>query len=91
MELEEAIKILKYQLANRNTDVYTPINYEAMEVVLNRLTKQDKMIELMVIELVEQFNHYEPCWLECEDNIKCDNQESCKECIKQYFEKKVEE
>lgn len=47
MELEEAIKILKYQLANRNTDVYTPINYEAMEVALNHITKQDKMIDLM--------------------------------------------
>lgn len=51
MELEEAIKILKYQLANKNTDVYTPINYEAMGVVLTHLTKQEKMIELLIEDL----------------------------------------
>ena len=43
-------------------------------------------------ELVEQFNHYEPCYLSVEtDGIICDEQESCKQCIKQYFEKKAEE
>lgn len=105
MELEEAIKILKYQLANRNTDIYTPINYDAMEVVLNQLDslkfkyqarkdrtdtiikKQEKMIEYMVNWINDQEDPFEGC----HENGKCEDESiPCKECIKQYFEKKAE-
>ena len=33
MNEKEAIRTLGYQLNMKNTDVYTPINYEAIETV----------------------------------------------------------
>ena len=48
---KEAIGVLGYQLNMRNTDVYTPINYEAIETVLNLLEKKDKIIDEMAIAL----------------------------------------
>lgn len=42
---KEAIGVLGYQLNMRNTDVYTPINYEAIETVLNLIQTQQKEIE----------------------------------------------
>lgn len=92
MELEEAIENIKRAMNEHLAVEECTICFtNDLAIILKELEKKDRIIELMAIELAEQFNHYEPCWLECEDNIKCDNQESCKECIKQYFKKKVEE
>lgn len=52
------------------------------------LEKKDKIIDLMAEELESQFNHCEPCWLDNE--VECKNYTNCIDCIKQYFEKKVE-
>lgn len=41
---KEAIGVLGYQLNMRNTDVYTPINYEAIETVLSLIQTQQEEI-----------------------------------------------
>ena len=60
---------------------------EALETVLNHLTKQDKMIELML----EYLNFYGVEDDICTAELSKDCNENCKDCIKQYFEKKAEE
>lgn len=52
--------------------------------VLTQLTKQEKMIELIIAELSNYDNDYICHSIECKDI-------GCKECLKQYFEKKAEE
>ena len=47
-----------------------------------------KIIDVMAEELVSQFNHYEPCWIYYD--IDCNKYEKCKDCVKEYIEKKVE-
>ena len=67
---------------------------QAIETVLQDLqkykditTKQDKMIEMMLKYLAYHGVEDDICTAELSKN--CD--ESCKKCIKQYFEKKAEE
>lgn len=67
---------------------------EAIGTVLNLLEKKDKIIN----ELEDIFYNYQLCEYELTDCTyrKCeyiadDEIPPCKECIKQYFEKKVEE
>ncbi len=43
----------------------------------------------MAEELITQFSHYEPCYLEFE--MKCKKYKDCKDCIKHYFENKAEQ
>lgn len=65
---------------------------KAIETVLSELEKKDKIIDLMA-EWIENYTNYydeDGCYCEvekdiCNKNIECDN------CIKQYFEEKVEE
>lgn len=88
MELEEAIKKLKAQLDTKTEKgYYKPMAEEETRVVLNHLTKQEKMIELML----EYLNFYgvedDICTAELSKNCNV----NCKECIKQYFEKKADE
>ena len=45
MNKEEAMKVLGYQLNMKDTDVYTPINYEAIDTVLNELEKKEAEID----------------------------------------------
>jgi len=52
------------------------------------IEKKEKIIDLMIKELSNQYNDYEPCYLD--DKMECKKYKDCKECIKQYFEKKVE-
>jgi hypothetical protein len=75
MQIEEAKKILGYQLNMKDTDVYTPINYEAIETVLNELEKKDKVIDEMA-----------KCLSNADDYF---GDMSVKE-TKEYFYKKVE-
>lgn len=88
MELEEAIEILKRVILVNNFESYSSegIIIEAMEVVLSHLIKQEKMIELML----EYLNFYGVEDDICTAELSKDCNENCKECIKQYFEKKVE-
>ena len=59
---------------------------KAIEVVLNHLTKQEKMIDLMS-KLIKADDIDEDI---CQYEGIC-NEYECEECIKQYFEKKAEE
>lgn len=51
--------------------------------------EKDKIIKLMVEELINQFSHYEPCCLEFE--MECKKYKTCKDCIIQYFKNKAKE
>lgn len=44
MSEEEIIKTLNYQLKMKDTDVYTPINYDAIQGLLDLYYKQQKEI-----------------------------------------------
>lgn len=51
--------------------------------------KKDKIIDLTIKELKKQFSRSEPCYLYFE--VECKKYKTCEECIKNYFERKVEE
>lgn len=67
-----------------------------VKTLLNLIEKQQKEIELkdkVIDEMVERINVYnfncEPdCFIE---NVECEKQTNCNECIKQYFINKVKE
>ena len=92
MELEEAIEILK-SYENKLVYEISEKDKEAVVVVLNHLTKQEKMISKMISMLedygADEFICNEVSKMLYKNNEICN--ENCKECIKQYFEKKVEE
>lgn len=104
MELEEARDILAnciddYVIAEycsscddkescKNDDC---IFSKSIEVVLNHLTKQEKMIELMVNALYDEKYEELICMeVDC-DHITIQQEGKCigKDCIKEYFEKKA--
>ena len=87
MELEEAIEILK-SYENKLVYEISEKDKEAVAVVLNHLTKQDKMIELMsrFIDTELSSEHLSKVL-----KIEVKPLETYREDIKQYFEKKVEE
>lgn len=86
MELEEAIERLKRGIEDTmfSTLYSQEQEEEDIKTVLNHLTKQEKMIELIIAELSNYDNDYICHSIECKDI-------GCKECLKQYFEKKAEE
>lgn len=59
-----------------------------LDIIQEESEKKDKMIDLMAETLSDQFKNYEPCWLD--DEMDCKKYKNCKDCIKQYFERKVE-
>lgn len=64
---------------------------QAIENVLKELEIKDKIIDLMAEKLAKHYLSYpRKCTLKEKENIKCDKFENCTECVKQYFEKKVE-
>ncbi len=91
MELEEAIEKLNYLKTIRDLKDYVKDNNcmlaDAIEVALNQLKKQDKMIELM-----SRFIDTELSSEHLSKVLKIDVKplETYRENIKQYFEKKVE-
>lgn len=96
MELEEAIKILNDNIdCLKNHKSFRYSNDEkalAIETVLNHLTKQEKMIELMVQTLYDEDYEELICMeVDC-DHITIQQEGKCigKDCIKEYFEKKAE-
>lgn len=53
-----------------------------------KIENKDKIIDLMVEEFKKIFSEGEPCDLDHE--MECKKYKECKDCIKQYFERKVE-
>ena len=89
MELEEAIKRFNEIKEEYNRFDGLKEYVEAMDFISNHLTKQEKMIDLMIDDLETEYSHYEPCLID--EFVDCEKYENCEECIKQYFEKKAEE
>ena len=92
MELEEAIKVLQAQLDTKTEKgYYKPMAEEETRVVLNHLTKQDKMIELMAehISFGKDIRKI-LCSPKVHGKDNCIGI-TCKRCIKQYFKEKVSE
>ena len=85
MSDEEIIKIIKYMLENKNTDINVIINYEAIQGLLDLYTKQQKEIE----ELHKEINQRIKLKIE---NEKCVDRDfiykgKIREKIKDYTEK----
>lgn len=55
-------------------------------IYFNELDKKEKQIDLMA-EYIHKTGEYECLNIKCEDNGSI----TCQDCIKQYFERKVEE
>lgn len=84
--LSRRINQLKLNFAITNEDL------EAIETVLNLLEKKDKIIDL-VAETLRYYNGMEQEQCFCIDicgEKECD-MKNCKDRIKQYYERKVEE
>lgn len=76
MNKEEAMKVLGYQLNMKDTDVYTPINYEAIETVLNELEKKDTVINEAISYMEETFElEDEKCITELYNILKKESEE----------------
>lgn len=101
MDIEEAKKNLKgIDIRNFLSGMSEQSNYildraeetnEAIETVLSELEKKDKIIDLMA-EWIEKYTKYydeDGCYCEVEKDI-CNKNIECEYCIKQYFERKVE-
>jgi hypothetical protein len=89
MELEEAIERLKRGIEDTmfSTLYSQEQEEEDIKTVLNHLTKQDKMIELLIKHICDVIDN---------DDGACllpfyDSDENLEEKVKQYFENKVEE
>lgn len=97
MTEQEAIKILEYQINMKNEDVYTPINYEAIETVLSMLKENSAEIEKKNTELaeknaeIEKLNRQIDLMAEEIKERKYVFTNKTKKEIKQYFERKSEE
>ena len=72
---------------------YTKDIQQAIEKVLNELEKKDKIIDAMT-EYIEEINYIDiddnECEFETKHQIECPPT-SCKDCIKQYFEREVKD
>ena len=96
MELEEAIKDVKRICEYLKESDYMSIDKDtkiSLETLLNHLTKQEKMIELMVQTLYDEDYEKLICMeVDC-DHVTIQQEGKCigKDCIKEYFEKKAEE
>lgn len=97
MNEEEAIKKIKWsiQINNATKEINgdsTSINVQVLETVLNLLEKKDKIIDEMAYDIAT--NDSDLCQY-IDETIRCkkyagENKLTCDECIKQYFERKVE-
>lgn len=68
-----------------NTKFHLP-SEKTIQIILNLIEKQDKIIDLMAAEMKSKEYEYEDMCLYSED---CHG-EYCEHCIKEYFRKKVE-
>lgn len=62
---------------------------EIGEALLKEDKKSNKIIDLMAEEISNLYKNNEPCDLSFK--VDCKKNEDCKECIKQYFEKILNE
>ena len=84
MNEEEIIKTLNYQLKMKDTDVYTPINYDAIQGLLDLYTKQQK--EIKRLKKFEKYYENEKVVWQRKDYISKDKiKEKIEEITKEYY------
>ena len=99
MNEEEAIEQLKIIKNNIDKKYINTKNSNAIETVLNLLEKKDEEIENkdkiinLMSEYISSLDIDEDICMKNTVNTELCNEEysNCKECIKQYFERKLEE
>lgn len=96
MNEEEAIEYIEQFIGIKKEYKCKPIKVktlnntrEAIETVLNLLEKKDKIIDLIVKELYKKAHISTKCYLQ-KSIEECMKHKNCYECIKQYYERKVE-
>ena len=89
MNEEEAMERVEKYIKSFNGNA---LDCVAIGTVLTLLEKKDKIIDLMAEWVEKHIKYYDEdgCYCEVEKNI-CNKNIECEYCIKQYFEKKVEE
>lgn len=102
-EQEEAISTMQHWIdyEKRNKDKIQKADelIEIQETVLSMLKEQqeenkkkDKIIDLIINEFYKRVKISENCYIQKSKGINdCLKYKNCKDCIKQYFERKVEE
>lgn len=93
MTKEEAIEALKEHKRQIDKKYINTRNSKAIETVLSMLKEKDKQIDLMAKYIedeltVDEFCSKENCYA---DNYEDGHCQKCLNCIKQYFERKVED
>lgn len=97
-EQEESIKILKEDLSKARNSMFFETSTAVVEIVLNLIQQiqeenkqKDKIIDEMAEYIVTLDIEEDIC--SKTENEHCDkmNFGECEDCIKQYFEKKVQE
>ena len=92
MNKEEAIKQLKKHKQEIDKQYISSRYSKAIEVALNLIQKQDKIIDKMAEYLedeltIDEFCNKENCYADEYINGHC---QKCLNCIKEYFKKEVE-
>ena len=86
MNEEEAKETLKTMKENIDKKYLKTRNSVAIEIVLNLLEKKDRIIN----EMIDFIDEIDGCLCFDLETRNCIDK-NCKDCIKQYFERKVEE
>lgn len=87
---ERAIERLKERIIDnqdKTVQIFLEQDIEAIETVLNLLEKKDKIIDEMANSFAEEGFYSEHCQTLIDNDICPDD---CNKCVKQYFERKVE-
>lgn len=91
MELEKAIERIKEIKIEYGKMDGLKEYVEAIETILEELEKKDKIIDEMVKKIDSYYDEGYNYELFCQYEPETCNNRDCKQCIKQYFENKVEE
>ena len=88
-ELIEGYK--KYETTNHQQYVNCVIIQKSLENLLSRLKTAERMNDVLADNLRIIYSQHEPCDIETTEMKRCDKYENCKECIKEWARKKVED
>lgn len=97
--LNSFIKVNKDFFENQGNMLINKKDIQDIETVLSMLQEQqeenkkkDKIIDLIINEFYKRVKISENCYIQKSKGINdCLKYKNCKDCIKQYFERKVEE
>lgn len=97
--LNSFIKVNKDFFENQGNMLINKKDIQDIDTVLSMLQEQqeenkkkDKIIDLIINEFYKRVKISENCYIQKSKGINdCLKYKNCKDCIKQYFERKVEE